>query len=172
MEQAFTYQDSGFVAEAMQAAVQTTLDQLDDEMALRLSEKILELVMTSKPYLWVTAEGLENLIKNVFEDKEFTDFVFMLQFNFMMRWGEGQQKFIALANTVSWALAAFTDANAKGVSELSAIPSELQTRLAARAATATLLQENPWIVCLAILRSYVSKNAFLAEGPARTKALA
>jgi hypothetical protein len=161
-----TSADSAIIAASLEAAFHTTMLQFDEEQQYALGQKVLTLVMTSKPYLWATPDGLHHLIHEVFGDAVFMDFVFMLQYNFMIRWGEAPQKFIALANTVSWGLTSYTDPNVKPADELSAIPEELRFRLAARVPTGKLLEENPWMVCLALLRSYVSKDAVTGTSPA------
>lgn len=157
-DEIITHEDMANVAASTQAAFQTIYAQTPLEARPKISQFVARVLYQEKPYLWVSATGLAHVIELAFADDLFRDFVLSLQFHFFTRWGEGARKFTSLAHALSWGAAAgpkVSTASAKD-NDLCAIPPELRARLGTREETQELLEANPWMVCLLLLRSYMS----------------
>lgn len=152
------HNDMGSVAASIQAAFKTVMAQTAPEKYQRITEFVVRLIYLEKPYRWVTAGDLPELIRRVFADDDYRDFALLLQFHFFTRWGEGTQKFSALAEAMSWGVGV-EGSEASGrrpVEDLRAVPEQLRIRLSGREDARALLDANPWMVCLLLLRAYVS----------------
>lgn len=156
----YTNEDTEIVAGAIQSAWLTINAQVSPETLQKLNEWLGGFILTDKPYLWATLEGVQSTIKMVYADELLRDFTHMLQFHFFLRWGEASAKFTGLVDVLSWSVGAFaleTERNGSGRKEdHGAIPEEIRTRLASREDVRELLQDNPWMVCLLLLRSFIT----------------
>jgi len=138
-------------ASAIKDAWETVQLQTGETARIEIIAWMTDLAGTSKPWMWATADGLELIIARVFEQPAILDFVMLLQFHFFIRWGEAQLKFTELVDVLSWACAGQPSADA----ENSAVPVDLKVRMNVREDVQALLADNPWMVCLLLLRSYV-----------------
>lgn len=139
--------------EAMIDAYFATLSQSGPELQKQIIIYVAGLVAGEKPYMWVTPDGIVRVVQQVFEDEDIRDFAFTLQFNFFLRWGRVKENFIELVNVLSYGCGAYSGDD-KG--DFRAIPGELSKHLATRESVQQLLNENPWLVCLLLLRSYAT----------------
>lgn len=130
------------------------LSQRGEDARIVLQSYVANLISAEKPYLWVTPAGLAHVIKQVFEDPDITDFAFMLQYHFFLRWATSAQKFTDLVDVLSWSCSP-TAGVKDNTKDISAVPGVHQQRLATREDVVELLTVNTWMVCLLLLRAHI-----------------
>lgn len=138
------------VAEVIQGSFQHVMGNYVGETHLFLSRWVAEWILTKKAYLVVTPEGLQDVITEVFQKREVTDFVFTLLHNFGSRWGMPPDRFSSLCANLAIA------AVPKTAYAISSVPKAIADRLATSVEDAySLLQANPWLVVLLLLQLFV-----------------
>lgn len=139
------------VAEVFQGAYSHVMANLVGEQKARVTAFVAGYVLTEKPYLLVTPEGLDRAISAVFGNEHVRDFVFTLHFTFGSRWGAALERWQSLCANL--ALAAVPHSRVK----LSAVPDALADRLATSPDEAyNLLVANQWLVVLMLLQLFIS----------------
>jgi hypothetical protein len=156
----YTNADTANVVSAIQGAWRTVEGQVGESTRLKLYEFMLSFLSAEKPYLWATPQNVSRIVQMIYADEIVRDFTHMLQYHFFLRWGEGKQKFTGLVDVLSWSVGAFaldTEQSARGRKEdHGAIPENIRSHMSSREDVKDLLLDNPWMVCLLLLRSFVS----------------
>jgi hypothetical protein len=156
----YTNADTDIVGGAIQAAWRTVEGQVSPETRLKLYEWLMNFISGEKPYLWASPENIPRIVQMVYSDELVRDFVHSLQFHFMLRWGEASTKFTGLVDVLSWSIGSHgldTEHSGRNRKEdHGAIPEDIRMRLSSREDVKELLLDNPWMVCLLLLRSFVS----------------
>lgn len=149
--QGLSAEDMVRVQRAIFAAHEATLAQYIPETRNKVMAFVANLILTEKPYIWIVTENIVRLVNTIYADDLYRDYVHMLQFNFFARWGAASGKFISLVHELSWACAAGANPNDSFV----AIPTEIRNRMPSQDEAVAVLTDNPWLVCLTLLRSYI-----------------
>lgn len=155
----YTNADTDIVGGAIQAAWRTVEGQVSPTTRLTLYEFLTSFIGSEKPYLWASAENLPRIVQMVYGDEIVRDFVLSLQFHFMLRWGEASTKFTGLVDVLSWSIGSHgldSEQSGRRKEDHGAIPEDIRMRLSSREDVRELLLDNPWMVCLLLLRSFVS----------------
>lgn len=156
----YTNGDTDIVAGAIQSAWRTVESQVSVETRAKLYQWMMNYIVGEKPYLWATPENVPRIVAMIYGDEIARDFVHTLQFHFFLRWGEASEKFTGLVDVLSWSVGAHgldTEHLARSRKEdHGAIPEDIRMRLSSREDVRDLLLDNPWLVCLLLLRSFVS----------------
>lgn len=139
------------------------LSNLATEQRSRIIEFVARVVLSEKPYLLVTPEGLDHAIGLVFENKQVTDFVLTLLFTFGSRWGMSQDRYSALAANLAFGASPVTQQPNR------AMPDALASRLASFADVYNLLVANQWLVILLLFQSLVSVATEQSNNPKNSK---
>lgn len=160
MQLQVSHDDMANCGTSILSAFQTVLAQSGEENRLKIQRFAVRVIMEEKPYLWVTPQAMGHLMGEVFGDELIRDFVLSLQFHFFMRWGEASQKFTTLTHALSWSVAPAGQTTMRPQKSendsLVAIPQVIQERLTSREDAQALMESNPWLVCLLLMRSYIT----------------
>lgn len=155
----YTNADTDLVAGAIQSAWRTVEGQVSAETRAKLHTWMVNYIVGEKPYLWASPENVPRIVAMIYADEMVRDFVHTLQFHFFLRWGEASTKFTGLVDVLSWSVGAYgldTERSARNKEDHGAIPEDIRMRLSSREDVRDLLLDNPWLVCLLLLRSFVS----------------
>lgn len=155
----YTNADTDVVAGAIQSAWQTIEAQIAPETRIKLHQWLMNFIVGEKPYLWAAPDNVPRIVQMVYADELVRDFVHTLQFHFFLRWGEASAKFTGLVDVLSWSVGSHgldTEQTGRRKEDHGAIPEDIRMRLSSREDVKELLLDNPWMVCLLLLRSFVS----------------
>lgn len=155
----YTNADTDNVAAAIQSAWKTVESQVSADTRAKLHEWMMSYIIGEKPYLWASPENLPRIVAMIYGDEIARDFVHTLQFHFFLRWGEASEKFTGLVDVLSWSVGAYgmeSERSTRSKEDHGAIPEDIRMRLSSREDVKELLTDNPWLVCLLLLRSFVS----------------
>lgn len=143
-------------AQVFNEAYQHVVSNLLGETQQKIQRFVLATVVSEKPFLLITPEGLDRAISLVFQDAVVRDFVLTLQYTFGSRWGMSQDKFEGLVANL-----AVGATPAARLSD-SAMPNAIADRLTSTSDAYNLLLANSWLVILMLLL------LFLSIGPQKT----
>lgn len=110
------------------------------------------MVLTEKPYMLVTEEGIQRAMTLVFGREDIRDFVLTLTYTFFARWDAGPSSMRDLAENLAQGVGGVLGGNL----DLSAIPAEIHQRLMPRSDAGELLQSNPWLMVLLLMQLFIS----------------
>lgn len=139
------------VAQVFTESFDLVLERTADETARnKISKFIAEVALAKKPYLMVTAAGLQWNIGEVFTDDSKRDFVFTLFYVFSSRWGMSEEKYCSLAANLARGACPVSIGN-----QLNGVPVAVSARLTSFEEAHDLLIANQWLVVLLMLQLFV-----------------
>ena len=121
-------------------------------------------VLTEKPYMLVTEEGIQRAIGLVFSREDIRDFVLTLTYTFFARWDAGPSSVRDLAENLAQGVGGVVGGNI----DLSAMPIEIQQRLMLRGDASELLQSNPWLMTLLLMQLFINVTTESKPTPGAT----
>lgn len=132
--------------------------QLEDEIHIFTQAVIL----SEKPYMLVTPDGLTHAREMVFAYDIRRDFLFTLSFTFVSRLGMGSEYYQGMVKNLTDGIGV-TSAGA----ELDAMPTEISERLTPAKEIGEVLMANRWLVMLLLIQLFITlPPEHLRAGPA------
>ena len=116
------------------------------ETNAKVKSWLTTIVLTRRPWMMVTAEGVEAMEAEAFADAEIQTFVLEIQYTFGVYWGGNAADYKALAGVLG---------EAAGVQVDSAVGHEVKTRTSSGIEASTRLERNRWLMMLLLAISYV-----------------
>lgn len=149
--QHYTTTDVEFAMAAFEAAyIQTrgrflepTAKQKVDGFAGEISARYL-------PYQLLTPHGLDNMIRTVFQDATYQEFIRVLQFQFFARWPCSDEMLESFCSTIARGVSADTSFDKAPV----AMPSVYLEQLPIHSDATSLLRSNIWLLMVLLLIAY------------------
>lgn len=148
----FTMEDMEKAGDAITQAYDHVIGLYQDEEEKRkLVSWTMSLLVSHKPYMMVTSEGLTALRDEVFGSALIRDFVLALTYQFFARWAGGKQKFTELTDRLSQGTS--TDFYHQ---RYTATPQEISQRLTSQEDALAILAHNKWLVTLLVAKIFIS----------------
>ena len=123
----------------------------DTETLPAITRFLGQMSLQVKPWVLLTNDGLQLLVRTVFENDIIRDFIFSLQFQFFSSWGHDASKYEGLVEIIS---------DSVGIKRedlrSSLIPEQLTARLPVKDDCIDILIANKWLVIIALTQLYVT----------------
>lgn len=136
-------------AEVFTEAYYHVLENLDSTQQGSVQKFVAGLVLTEKPYLMVTPEGVQRAVATVFENESNRDFVFTLLYTFGSRWALSLDRFEGLCANLAVGLSPISQ-HAECL-----VPKAVADRLVSSSEIYRLLVANQWLVVLLLLQLFL-----------------
>lgn len=139
------------VGESFERALQHVLNNTLGQTYTNVNAFIANHVLRGKPWMLITAKGVEDAVNEVMGNAELQDFVLELTYTFGSYWGASSEKYAELANVLATSL---------GIQVEGAAPKEVKERTSTPEQATSRLVANRWLMVL-ILMSLFTEPAMV-----------
>lgn len=143
------------VSEVLAEAMDVAVDALPREQKIKVLTLALALIHTEKPIRLFSVDGMERLNYLAFDDPEVLDFWQTLEIQFFARWGNAQENYDKLAETLAYAVGLSNTGKAFGM------PGPIADRLPQYTVLKEFFTDNAWALVIAAMMVYLKMPTFL-----------
>ena len=149
-------------ATVLQDSYQHVLNNIPAAGRESIIQFVAKLILSEKPYMLITPEGLSHISELVFSNDPYRDFIFTLSFTFFARFGGPDTDITGLAENLARG-AAQVSPNREG----NAIPNQIANRLIEAVDIVPILINNRWLMMILLIQLFITTSIETSKSPKR-----